>query len=71
MERPPPVGPTSHEPRALLGCGNLSGQRQGQPVFITKLEGYRSASASETLAANWPPTMHIVRLISQDHMNNK
>ncbi|KAL6538920.1 hypothetical protein OROMI_025246 [Orobanche minor] len=50
--------------------GNLSGQRQGQPVFITRLEGYRSASASETLAANWPPTMQIVRLISQDHMNN-
>ncbi|KAG2662912.1 hypothetical protein I3760_16G003700 [Carya illinoinensis] len=51
--------------------GNLSGQRQGQPVFITRLEGYRSASASETLAANWPATMQIVRLISQDHMNNK
>ncbi|KAI8539198.1 hypothetical protein RHMOL_Rhmol09G0162600 [Rhododendron molle] len=51
--------------------GNLSGQRQGQPVFITRLEGYRSASACETLAANWPPTMQIVRLISQDHMNNK
>ncbi|XP_061375090.1 mediator of RNA polymerase II transcription subunit 25 [Gastrolobium bilobum] len=51
--------------------GSLSGQRQGQPVFITKLEGYRSSSASETLAANWPPVMQIVRLISQDHMNNK
>ncbi|OIW04658.1 hypothetical protein TanjilG_07793 [Lupinus angustifolius] len=51
--------------------GSLSGQRQGQPVFITKLEGYRNFSASETLAANWPPVMQIVRLISQDHMNNK
>ncbi|XP_012082042.1 mediator of RNA polymerase II transcription subunit 25 [Jatropha curcas] len=51
--------------------GNWSGQRQGQPVFITRLEGYRNASASESLAANWPPTMQIVRLISQDHMNNK
>ncbi|KAF5745287.1 mediator of RNA polymerase II transcription subunit 25 isoform X2 [Tripterygium wilfordii] len=51
--------------------GNLSGQRQGQPVFITRLEGYRSFSAAENLAANWPPTMQIVRLISQDHMNNK
>jgi mediator of RNA polymerase II transcription subunit 25 len=51
--------------------GNLSGQRQGQPVLITRLEGYRSASASDSLAANWPPTMQIVRLISQDHMNNK
>ncbi|PON59515.1 Mediator complex, subunit Med25, von Willebrand factor type A [Parasponia andersonii] len=51
--------------------GNLSGQRQGQPVFITRLEGYRNATASESLAANWPATMQIVRLISQDHMNNK
>ncbi|KAJ9140692.1 hypothetical protein P3X46_031308 [Hevea brasiliensis] len=51
--------------------GNLSGQRQGQPVFITRLEGYRSAVAPEDLASNWPPTMQIVRLISQDHMNNK
>ncbi|KAL7171256.1 hypothetical protein ACSBR2_035992 [Camellia fascicularis] len=51
--------------------GNLYGQRQGQPVFITRLEGYRSASAFETLAANWPPTMQIVRLYSQDHMNKK
>ncbi|XP_028768195.1 mediator of RNA polymerase II transcription subunit 25 isoform X1 [Neltuma alba] len=51
--------------------GSLSGQRQGQPVFITRLEGYRSYSASESLASNWPPTMQIVRLISQDHMNNK
>ncbi|XP_076917212.1 mediator of RNA polymerase II transcription subunit 25-like [Bidens hawaiensis] len=51
--------------------GNLSGQRHGQPVVITRLEGYRSATASESLAANWPPTMQIVRLISQDHMNNK
>ncbi|KAL0698870.1 hypothetical protein Bca4012_054992 [Brassica carinata] len=51
--------------------GNLSGQRQGQPVLITRLEGYRNASASDSLAANWPPTMQIVRLISQDHMNNK
>ncbi|KAK7306952.1 hypothetical protein VNO77_39602 [Canavalia gladiata] len=51
--------------------GSLSGQRQGQPVFITKLEGYRNSSASENLAANWPGVMQIVRLISQDHMNNK
>ncbi|KAG2292511.1 hypothetical protein Bca52824_039180 [Brassica carinata] len=51
--------------------GNLSGQRQGQPVLITRLEGYRNATASDSLAANWPPTMQIVRLISQDHMNNK
>ncbi|PKA55557.1 Mediator of RNA polymerase II transcription subunit 25 [Apostasia shenzhenica] len=51
--------------------GALSGQRQGQPVFICKLEGYKSATASESLAADWPPSMQIVRLIAQDHMNNK
>ncbi|KAJ8774694.1 hypothetical protein K2173_017140 [Erythroxylum novogranatense] len=51
--------------------GNLCGQRQGQPVFITRLEGYRSSSASETLAENWLNTMQIVRLISQDHMDIK
>ncbi|KAI4338729.1 hypothetical protein MLD38_023751 [Melastoma candidum] len=76
-----PGGPLSHQSSSALQTaqskyvkvweGNLSGQRQGQPVFITRLEGYRSASASETLAANWPATMQIVRLISQDHMNNK
>ncbi|KAL1564929.1 phytochrome and flowering time regulatory protein [Salvia divinorum] len=51
--------------------GNLSGERQGQPVFITRLEGHRNSSASETLAANWPPTMQIDHLISQDLMNSK
>ncbi|KAI4338728.1 hypothetical protein MLD38_023750 [Melastoma candidum] len=76
-----PGGPLSHQSSSApqtaqseyvkVWEGNLSGQRQGQPVFITRLEGYRSASASETLAANWPATMQIVRLISQDHMNNK
>ncbi|THG00172.1 hypothetical protein TEA_003365 [Camellia sinensis var. sinensis] len=67
-----PVKVSSPPKFSIVSClGNLSGQRQGQPVFITRLEGYRSASASETLAANWPPTMQIVRLISQDHMNNK
>ncbi|GMI75378.1 mediator 25, PHYTOCHROME AND FLOWERING TIME 1 [Hibiscus trionum] len=50
--------------------GNLFGIRQGQPVFITKLEGYRLASASETLAAHWPQNMRIDRIIFQDHMKN-
>ncbi|KAJ8445284.1 hypothetical protein Cgig2_024490 [Carnegiea gigantea] len=63
--------PSSQSKYVKVWEGNLSGQRQGQPVFITRLEGYRNASASETLAANWPATMQIVRLISQDHMNNK
>ncbi|KAG8049470.1 hypothetical protein GUJ93_ZPchr0009g189 [Zizania palustris] len=56
---------------ALIWEGTLSGQRQGQPVFICKLEGYRSVTASETLATDWPETMQIVRLIAEEHMNNK
>ncbi|XP_054824935.1 mediator of RNA polymerase II transcription subunit 25-like isoform X2 [Prosopis cineraria] len=51
--------------------GILFGQRQGQPLCITRLEGYRSFSASESLASDWQQTMRIDRLISQDHMNNK
>ncbi|KAJ1276725.1 hypothetical protein BS78_05G236500 [Paspalum vaginatum] len=51
--------------------GTLTGQRQGQPVFICKLEGYRRGTASEVLGADWPESMHIIRLISQEHMNNK
>nr|XP_011463829.1 PREDICTED: uncharacterized protein LOC105351413 isoform X2 [Fragaria vesca subsp. vesca] len=52
--------------------GNLSFLgRRSQPVSITRLEGYRRASASETLAANWPPTLQIVRLIPQEPLNNR
>ncbi|KAJ1276304.1 hypothetical protein BS78_05G204500 [Paspalum vaginatum] len=51
--------------------GTLSGQRQGQPVFTCKLEGYRSRTASEILAVDWPESMHIVCLIYQEHMNKK
>ncbi|KAJ1276308.1 hypothetical protein BS78_05G204500 [Paspalum vaginatum] len=51
--------------------GTLFGQRQGQPVFICKLEGYRNATTPETLVVDWPEGMHIARLISQEHMNNK
>ncbi|KAI4302189.1 hypothetical protein MLD38_037970 [Melastoma candidum] len=76
-----PGGPLSHQSSSApqtpqseyvkIWEGNLSGQRQGQPVFITRLEGYGGASASEALAANWPATMQIVRLIFQDHVNSK
>ncbi|KEH27966.1 mediator of RNA polymerase II transcription subunit 25 isoform X3 [Medicago truncatula] len=71
------IGGQSHETQngwhrsSPIWEGSLYGRKQGEPIFITKLEGYRRSSASETLAANWPPEMHIVRIISQDHMNNK
>ncbi|KAK3133064.1 hypothetical protein QOZ80_6AG0531600 [Eleusine coracana subsp. coracana] len=72
-----PIGqhPNAQQPQpskyVKIWEGTLSGKRQGQPVFICKLEGYRSGTASETLAADWPETMQIVRLIAQEHMNNK
>ncbi|CAA0818620.1 Mediator of RNA polymerase II transcription subunit 25 [Striga hermonthica] len=51
--------------------GNLNGQKQGQPVFIAGLQGYRKATASEMLAANWPPVIQIVRLVSQDYVTRQ
>ncbi|KAG6550746.1 hypothetical protein Mapa_007650 [Marchantia paleacea] len=73
---------TSHHPPATapaqqslkytkLWEGILAGQRKGNivPIPICKLEGYRQTSSSETLAADWPPTMQIMRLIPQDYMN--
>ncbi|XP_042456568.1 mediator of RNA polymerase II transcription subunit 25-like isoform X3 [Zingiber officinale] len=58
--------------------GQLSGQRQGQPVFICRLEvsfGFLfmviEVKQHQTLAADWPSVMQIVRLIAQEHMNNK
>ncbi|RCV11237.1 hypothetical protein SETIT_2G170200v2 [Setaria italica] len=51
--------------------GTLTALRQGQSVFICKLEGYRSGASSEKLAADWPDTMQIVSLINQEDMNDK
>uniref|UniRef100_A0A804MW10 Uncharacterized protein n=1 Tax=Zea mays TaxID=4577 RepID=A0A804MW10_MAIZE len=46
------------------------GQRQGQPVFISKLESW-GGTVSRKVAEDWPETMQIVRLIAQEHMNKK
>ncbi|KAJ0433548.1 putative mediator complex, subunit Med25, von Willebrand factor type A [Helianthus annuus] len=51
--------------------GELRGRRQNQIVMITKLEAYRSSSTAESLADDWPSTLLIDRLVSQDHMNSK
>ncbi|PKI51888.1 hypothetical protein CRG98_027721 [Punica granatum] len=58
-------------PNMQLSQQPSSALQTAQSKYIKVWEGYRSASASETLADNWPQTMQIVRLISQDHMNNK
>ncbi|VAI31469.1 unnamed protein product [Triticum turgidum subsp. durum] len=73
MNMPLAQHPNGQQPSKYVKIweGTLSGQRQGQPVFICKLEGYRSGTASDTLASDWPETMQIVRLIAQEHMNNK
>ncbi|CAA2955206.1 Hypothetical predicted protein [Olea europaea subsp. europaea] len=40
-------------------------------LFLSSLDNDALSQPVHVLAANWPPTMQIVRLISQDHMNNK
>ncbi|KAL9240644.1 hypothetical protein vseg_014840 [Gypsophila vaccaria] len=50
--------------------GNLIVKKPGQVVIITKLEGYRPTTVSETIAADWPPDMPVARLIPLDHMNS-
>ncbi|GJN41079.1 hypothetical protein PR202_gn00405 [Eleusine coracana subsp. coracana] len=55
-----------------MPIGQHPNAQQPQPSKYVKIwEGYRSGTASETLAADWPETMQIVRLIAQEHMNNK
>jgi len=39
--------------------------------LILHFTNIRDTFVDHRLAANWPPVMQIVRLISQDHMNNK
>ncbi|GFP91673.1 histidine kinase 5 [Phtheirospermum japonicum] len=54
----------------ILSTTNLDKeQRQLLKTAIACEKGYKNASASATLAANWPPIVQIVRLISRDHMN--
>ncbi|KAF3653807.1 hypothetical protein FXO38_15481 [Capsicum annuum] len=49
--------------------GDLYVPRLSEPVV--RLQGYMRASASESLAANWPPTMLIEHVISEEHMNER
>ncbi|MCO5574787.1 hypothetical protein L7F22_028579 [Adiantum nelumboides] len=67
----PPQQPNAGQKYAKIWEGYLTGHRQGKPVSICKLEAYRQASSPETLAADWPNQMQIVRLITQDHMHSK
>ncbi|VAI17301.1 unnamed protein product [Triticum turgidum subsp. durum] len=50
MNMPLAQHPNGQQPSKYVKIweGTLSGQRQGQPVFICKLEGYRSGTASDT-----------------------
>ncbi|PHT29769.1 hypothetical protein CQW23_30617 [Capsicum baccatum] len=49
--------------------GDLYVPRLSEPVV--RLQGYMRASASESLAANWPPKMLIEHVISEEHMNER
>ncbi|KAJ0429212.1 putative mediator complex, subunit Med25, von Willebrand factor type A [Helianthus annuus] len=51
--------------------GKLDGKRHGQTVMITRLEAYRRSSSAEPLVEDWPSTLLIDRLVSQDHMHTK
>jgi hypothetical protein len=71
-DMPEVVKPATLVPKYVkIWEGTLSGQRQGQPVFICKLEAYRRETASQTLALNWPENLQIIRLIAEEHMKNK
>ncbi|KAL5972609.1 hypothetical protein ACLOJK_039414 [Asimina triloba] len=65
-----PLGMNSGSAGNMALPQHASGTMQSQSKYLKVWEGYRSATASEALAADWPPTMQIGRLISQDHMNN-
>ncbi|CAM6102408.1 unnamed protein product [Calypogeia fissa] len=70
----PPQQPTGNSLKyTRLWEGILAGQRKGNvvPIPICKLEGYRQTSSPDTLAADWPATMQIMRLIPQEYMNQK
>eukprot|EP00250_Pteridium_aquilinum_P010787 c19625_g2_i3 orf=3-2057(-) len=67
----PPQQANAAQKYAKIWEGFLTGQRQGKPVSICKLEAYRQSSSPDTLAADWPNQMQIIRLITQDHMNSK
>ncbi|KAK9725101.1 hypothetical protein RND81_05G122700 [Saponaria officinalis] len=66
-------GPTSlpsRQPKyTRVWEGSLCVMKQGQPILITKMEGFRNVKVSETIAADWPRVMHVARVVSQDHMN--
>uniref|UniRef100_A0A0D6QR51 Mediator of RNA polymerase II transcription subunit 25 n=1 Tax=Araucaria cunninghamii TaxID=56994 RepID=A0A0D6QR51_ARACU len=51
--------------------GILGGQRQGKPVTICRLAAYRNMSSPEILAADWPMSMQIIKLISLEDITSK
>ncbi|CAH1414015.1 unnamed protein product [Lactuca virosa] len=74
------MGPTQQTSSALqsdssrlyakLWEGDLTVERQGNSVFITKLQGYRNPKTSELIAKDWPLTMQIDTLIPEEEMKN-
>jgi len=73
----PPTTTVAQQPAATQAKfakvweGLLEGSKQGKLVPICRLEGYRKISSSDTIAADWPGSMQIIRLISQDHITSK
>ncbi|XP_055809752.1 mediator of RNA polymerase II transcription subunit 25-like isoform X2 [Solanum dulcamara] len=48
--------------------GNLSIVKRHEPEHISRLQGYKRSSASESLAANLPQTLQILHIARKDHM---
>ncbi|WVZ49969.1 hypothetical protein U9M48_001276 [Paspalum notatum var. saurae] len=78
--KPVPQGPMTglQLGQSAIGANQnvISGLRpttlSSAPAKYAKIwEGYSNATTPETLVVDWPEGMHIARLISQEHMNNK
>ncbi|CAK9186628.1 unnamed protein product [Ilex paraguariensis] len=50
--------------------GYLTSKDRGQAAVVSKLVAYRKTSNSGRLATNWPLTLHMDQLISQNYLNN-
>ncbi|KAI3714407.1 hypothetical protein L1987_73008 [Smallanthus sonchifolius] len=48
-----------------------SALQSGRPKYVKIWEAYGSSSSTESLTEDWPSTLLIDKLISQDHINNK
>ncbi|CAD6255377.1 unnamed protein product [Miscanthus lutarioriparius] len=68
MNRQSGINPLSSAMNVPFGLHQNA--QQPPPKYVKIWESW-SGTVSKTVAADWPETMQIVRLIAQEHMNNK